>query len=517
MSIFHRPAARILSRRMNAGYRAFTLLRPKTNPLLNIPIARRLAIGFLLPALIAAIALGSISVQSIQLLSKEATFYNNLVQTYTSLTTASSDLQTMDTRLHDTLTQAVQLHLPHTALQEYQDNIQYIAGNYNTIIRHYRHYDLLENHPDLAALFSGADDDTLLVQQQNLAQSALEAWQDYFGAQTLVLHAITTGDLSGAQAKEYSLGEPYHTTAVSTLGSLIQFNAGLVNTIHNVTQTQENYLLLTMALAILAVILGIAFVGWLVSSTLVHRLRQLGQVVQSIEEGQMDARLVIVGRDEIATTSGYVNTMLDTIVGLLEKTREQRDALMKAEALAIVDPLTGLVNHRGVMKHIDEELARCQQTQGSCAILFIDIDHFKYINDTWGHQAGDAVLQEISQRLTLCLHQEDCVGRYGGEEFAVVLKNIAGHQVYDIAERLRVTLAERPCLWQAEDAPFATPIVVTASIGASIYQLHGVTRVALIEAADNAMYHVKHTGRNRVCIAGEEHPSTQNMSTAAIV
>lgn len=517
MSIFQRPASHLPHRCISAGYRAFTFLRPKTNPLLNIPIARRLAIGFLIPALIASIALGSISLQSMQLLAKEATFYNNLVQTYTSLTTASSDLQTMDTRLHDTLTQAVQLHLPHTMLQEDQEDIQYIAGDFNTIIQHYNHYDLLGDHPDLEALFSGGGDGALLVQQRQIAQSALQAWQDYFNAQTLVLHAITTGDLSGAQAQVYGIVDPYHTTAVDTLGNLIKFNAGLVNTIHNATQVQENQLLLTMVLAILGVILGIAFVGWLVSSTLVRRLRQLGQVVQSIEEGQMDARLVIAGHDEIATTSGYVNTMLDTIVGLLEKTREQRDALIKAEALAIIDPLTGLVNHRGVMKHIDEELARCQQTRGSCAILFVDIDHFKYINDTWGHQAGDAILREISQRLTLCLHQEDCVGRYGGEEFAVVLKNIAAYEVYDIAERLRVTLAERPCLWQAEEALFATPIVVTASIGASVYQLHGTTRVALIEAADNAMYHVKHTGRNRVCIAGEEHPSTQNMSTAAIV
>ncbi|MBA2285400.1 MAG: diguanylate cyclase [Ktedonobacteraceae bacterium] len=517
MSIFHRPASRIPLRRMNAGYRAFTFLRPKTNPLLNIPIARRLAIGFLIPALIASIALGSISLQSMQLLSKEATFYNNLVQTYTSLTTASSYLQAMDTRLHDTLTEAVQLHLPRETLQENQSYIQHLTSNYNTIIQYYRYHALLEQHPDLEALFSGVGDGTLLVRQRQLAQGALQAWRDYFSAQTLVLHAITTGDLNGAQAQEYGIGEPYHATAVSTLGSLIQFNAGLVNTIHNATQTQVNQLLLTMVLAILGVILGIAFVGWLVSSTLVRRLRQLGRVVQSIEEGQMDARLVIAGRDEIATTSGHVNTMLDTIVGLLEKTREQRDALIKAEALAIIDPLTGLVNHRGVMQRIDEELARCQQTRGSCAILFIDIDRFKHINDTWGHQAGDAILRETAQRLTHCIHQEDCVGRYGGEEFAVVLKNTASYQVHAIAERLRVALAERPCLWQAEDAPFATPIIVTASIGASIYQLHGITRATLIEAADNAMYHVKHTGRNRVCIAGEQYPSTQNISTAAIV
>ncbi|MEO6887807.1 MAG: hypothetical protein ABI456_02095, partial [Ktedonobacteraceae bacterium] len=273
MSIFQRPASHLPHRCISAGYRAFTFLRPKTNPLLNIPIARRLAIGFLIPALIASIALGSISLQSMQLLAKEATFYNNLVQTYTSLTSASSDLQAMDTRLHNTLAEAVQLHLSRGTLQEGQGDIQYLASDYNTAIEHYIHYDLLGDRPDLEALFSGSGDKLLIIQQQHLAQSTLQAWQDYFNAQTLVLHAITTGDLSGAQAQEYGIGEPYYTTAVATLASLIQFNASLVNTVHNATQVQENQLLLTMVLAILGVILGIAFVGWLVSSTLVRRLR----------------------------------------------------------------------------------------------------------------------------------------------------------------------------------------------------------------------------------------------------
>ena len=108
--------------------------------------------------------------------------------------------------------------------------------------------------------------------------------------------------------------------------------------------------------------------------------------------------------------------MLDTIVGLLEKTRRQRDELASAEvlqrlhqqlqrehealnqanaqlqALATTDPLTGLPNHRTIMSRLEEELAHCQRSQSPCAILFVDLDHLKRINDRWGHVAGDAIL-----------------------------------------------------------------------------------------------------------------------------
>src|ERR1700726_2111908 len=85
------------------------------------------------------------------------------------------------------------------------------------------------------------------------------------------------------------------------------------------------------------------------------------------------------------------------------------------QSLSTTDPLTGLPNHRTVMSRVEEELSRCRRTQTSCAVLFVDLDHFKRINDTWGHQAGDAILREAGRRLSSCLRLEDFVGRYGGE------------------------------------------------------------------------------------------------------
>ena len=169
--------------------------------------------------------------------------------------------------------------------------------------------------------------------------------------------------------------------------------------------------------------------------------------------------------------------------------------------VAAVDPVTGLSNHRTVMSKIDEELHQSQQLQCICALLFVDLDHFKSINDTYGHRAGDAVLQEVGRRLRGVLRQGDFVGRYGGEEFMVVLHNAGMEVAVQVAERLRTGVASLPCTWEVEETQEIVEIPVTTSIGISIYREHGMTREGLIEAADKAMYKAKHGGRNRVCIA----------------
>lgn len=168
---------------------------------------------------------------------------------------------------------------------------------------------------------------------------------------------------------------------------------------------------------------------------------------------------------------------------------------------ATVDPVTGLSNHRTIMAKIDEELQYSQQMGCFCAILFVDLDHFKSINDTYGHRAGDAVLQEVGRRLRSVIRPGDFVGRYGGEEFTVILHDAGMEIAVQIAERLRVEVASLPCTWEVEETQKIVEIPATTSIGISLYREHGVTREALIEAADKAMYRAKHSGRNRVCIA----------------
>jgi diguanylate cyclase (GGDEF)-like protein len=185
---------------------------------------------------------------------------------------------------------------------------------------------------------------------------------------------------------------------------------------------------------------------------------------------------------------------------------------------AVTDSVTGLPNHRAVMGRLDEEVSRSERYQTSFALIFVDLDHFKRVNDTWGHRAGDAILREIASRLGSGVRQEDFVGRYGGEEFAVILTgaDVAGASF--TAERLREALDSEPCSWEMEDSHEVVPIQVSGSFGVAVYRLHGTTREDLIESADYAMYQAKHGGRNRVCIADidrtvqkrENHPGERD-------
>lgn len=177
------------------------------------------------------------------------------------------------------------------------------------------------------------------------------------------------------------------------------------------------------------------------------------------------------------------------------------------EHMARTDQLTGLPNHRVTIERLQETLASCQYSQESCALLFVDLDHFKHINDHWGHQVGDAILHETGQRLQRTLRPDDVIGRYGGEEFVIVLPHTDLQCAKHLAEHVRLALARHPWPIQDEgegDEGETTCLqepTITASIGVAAFRLHGMTTSALLEAADSAMYQAKHSGRNRVCVA----------------
>lgn len=224
---------------------------------------------------------------------------------------------------------------------------------------------------------------------------------------------------------------------------------------------------------------------------------EIGQITQSVQKIMTT----------IYNMSDIYEVTRQELQTLYTRIQEQNETLSVANAhlnsLATTDPLTGLPNHRAIMDHIDREIKQCQVTQRNCAIIFVDVDRFKCINDTWGHGAGDEVLHFVGQQLRACVRQEDYVGRYGGEEFAILLIDIEQHEAFELAERLRDAIATQPYIWQIDENR-SVVIPVTASFGLAIYPLDGVTRKELIERADAAMYVAKHGGRNRVCLPDEE-------------
>ena len=179
------------------------------------------------------------------------------------------------------------------------------------------------------------------------------------------------------------------------------------------------------------------------------------------------------------------------IVQLQQQLLEAQDALRE---LATHDALTRLWNRHGIWEILTRELARCEREGSSLGVVMGDLDHFKEINDTHGHMAGDFVLREVSSRLAGCIRTYDAAGRYGGEEFLLLFPGCDEETLVQTAERLRQQVSGLPYLLNEE-----TSIAVTASFGATSLPKGGHSSPeALIRRADAALYKAKEFGRDRV-------------------
>jgi methyl-accepting chemotaxis protein len=298
--------------------------------LLDLPIAWRLGLGFLLAALVAAAATGVSSLQRTQALSNQSAFYESLLGTNTSLTTGDSFLQLMNTKVHDTLTDASAPSPSKETLANDQTAVSGLTDRYDTILAGYQQSDLIDQHPEQVAILAEAGRSIQVTQQHTFFQSAARTWQVYKTAQERVLQDVAIGDIANAQVLTRAQAEPTNADAQSALRALIQFDSRIASTIHDAAVVEQQAQLVTALIAALLAFLAVAFIGWVISNTLVRRLRELQLVSLAVEQGQVATRVAVAGRDEIATVSHAFNGMLDTIVGLLDVTSRQRDALTSA-------------------------------------------------------------------------------------------------------------------------------------------------------------------------------------------
>ena len=194
----------------------------------------------------------------------------------------------------------------------------------------------------------------------------------------------------------------------------------------------------------------------------------------------------VTERKQVEKRLRYVNDRLQTQlieIGILQsRLREQ----------AIRDPLTDLFNRRYLEETLERELARAAREDYPVCVILIDLDHFKRVNDTYGHEAGDEVLKILSVALSEQCRRGDFACRYGGEEFVIVMPNINLEIAYERAENIRRSL-------NSMRVPYGQyHLTITISTGIACYPINGETRESILRAADQAMYGAKEAGRDHI-------------------
>jgi diguanylate cyclase (GGDEF)-like protein len=181
---------------------------------------------------------------------------------------------------------------------------------------------------------------------------------------------------------------------------------------------------------------------------------------------------------------------LESVADICAGAIQNANYFERAKELAYIDGLTGIHNRRYFEMRILEEMERAQRFEGRLSVIMVDIDHFKRLNDEFGHLLGDEVLRGVSLILKQQLRKMDVLCRYGGDEFAVVIPEAGSENAHHIAEKLRRQV-------ESHDFP-GVPRKVIISCGVADYPTHGVTRDEVVAAADSALYLAKQSGRNRV-------------------
>jgi diguanylate cyclase (GGDEF)-like protein len=230
-------------------------------------------------------------------------------------------------------------------------------------------------------------------------------------------------------------------------------------------------------------------------------LRHLFAMPIAIEENAEVADLAISLESKIPNRySQHEKELLKTIAGVAGFAYERARAFEKGKDLATKDGLTGLINHRTLHEQLRTEKLRAERQKINIGVMMMDIDHFKSVNDTYGHPAGDEVIKGIASTIREEIRSEiDIVARYGGEEFVVALIDTTPEGLKDTAERIRLAIEKK-----AFDIHQSSPLKITVSIGAYLVLPEFRDMKQALKQADQALYKAKNSGRNQVFVYQKE-------------
>lgn len=268
-----------------------------------------------------------------------------------------------------------------------------------------------------------------------------------------------------------------------------------LDAIHHVahSETEESHAILhnlklettTVVLAFLAIGFAIAVAGFLVLNRLLFPpLQDLSRGMRLFSEGQHSHRIARNMPVELRELAEGFNAMAENL-------EAQHAELVKASSH---DSLTGCLNHRQFILDFDREFSRVNRYKDNLSLLMVDLDHFKSVNDSYGHPAGDVVLQKVAEAMGTQLRASDTLYRYGGEEFVVLLPETDRRGALTVAESIRRKVADTAIVVDGQ-----LTVTITVSIGVACFPQDTQDRDDLLKKADQAVYVAKNNGRNRVC------------------
>ncbi len=321
-------------------------------------------------------------------------------------------------------------------------------------------------------------------------------------SQALTSGSLISGDLfpdSGSQGPSRPLriqesSEAYHASLkIDSLDGPVYLTASLARgDIKQILEASQQQFLL---LLLLAAVFSLLFIYLIIHRSLQRPLHALMEQIEHIEHRDYRHAKQLTTGDELETVSAKLNQLARSVQ---EREQDLVNSKAKLEYMSNHDVLTNLPNRRFFAHRLEYSLKQAQSKQTQLAVMFIDLDQFKQVNDTQGHHIGDLLLTQVAERLRSYVGRQDTLARIGGDEFNILIEDLTSCQQLAIIAQKYIQMFSEPFTVQGQE------ITISSSIGIALYPRDGTDSVDLIKNADLAMYQAKEQGRNNFCFFSDD-------------